>query len=225
MEKFRWAQIWKDQYNSEIRKRNTKKSARDAKDHILDQIYFPEINRMKVFEGSIFAMLAYRFPLNPVISRIIQRFISDEHLKELILSPRYLHDNKKTYPRYYSERERIVVIMNRFCVSGNINEFISWIQFQTDKSTFHYIHLMIGVNFLDHYLDRPFRRDESLDISIRYLEKASLNFSSEESKLTINSLLAFGHYMNRDFVKSAGYLKIKNSEFEVGFMELINKVA
>lgn len=225
MDKSRWSQAWKDQYNNEIMKRKRMKTAREAKDRVLDQIYFPEINRMKVFEESIFAMLAYRFPLNPVISRNKQRFISDEHLKELILSPRYLNDNKKTYPRYYSERERIVVIINRFCGSGNINEFIIWIQFQTDKSTFHYIHLMIGVIFLDHYLDRPFRRDESLDISIRYLEKASFNFSSEESKLTINSLLAFGHYMNREFVKSAAYLKIKNTEFEVGFMELINKVA
>ncbi len=78
---------------------------------------------------------------------------------------------------------------------------------------------------MDCYLDDPSYKGECLDISIRYLERARFKFYKEESKLTINSLLAFAHYMNRDFVKSAGYLKIKNSEFEVGFMELIKKVA
>ncbi len=225
MEKSHWPQAWKDEYNTEIRKRKSEKLTITGRERLKDQIYFPRINKMKIDEESIYAMLAYCFPLNPVISRILQRFISNTHMKELILSPRYLFSTQKMCPKYYSDRERIVAIMNRYRVQGNIYEFINLVQFQSDKSTFHYIHLLIGIIFLNHYIDGSSYKDECLLISIRHLEKANRNFEREDSKLTTKSLIAFAYYLFRDFERAGTYLNPTNNNLENDFLELIKKVA
>ncbi|MBA2404588.1 MAG: hypothetical protein H0V66_07445 [Bdellovibrionales bacterium] len=225
MDKSQWPQEWKDQYNQKIKARRNEKLSRAAKNRIIDDIYCPRIHEFKIDEQSIFAMLAYHFPLHPVIKNILQRFIDQDYKKALSLSPRYLYETQNIFPGYYSDRERIVAMMNRFKATRDINEFIEWVQFQTNEATFHYLHFLIGIILLDHYLENDCTKNECLDISIHHLEKAAIKFVRDDSKKTSNGLIAFGHYLNRDFERSASYLQDRNNEFQNNFVELIKKVA
>lgn len=94
-------------------------------------------------------MLGHCFPFNRTIKRILGRFYHPNTCKELLVSSRYLYESRRVFHAYYSDRERIIVQLNRYLERGDIEQFIKWLPFYEQKSHLHLIHLIIGVFFLD----------------------------------------------------------------------------
>lgn len=222
MDKSKWTQKMKDQFNEEIRKRALHKFRTDK---MRDEWLSPQIWKMPLTEANVFGMLAYTFPFNHVILKILQRFYKKMGAKKLLLSSRYLFESHKIFPGYYSDRERIVVMLNRYRSNGNIEEFVKWLPFNQDQSFSHLIHLMIGVFFLDQYLSQ-LNNQKLLTIAISHMEKGKGKFKSVEAHLAFSSLIAFGHYMNKEFENSMEYLDHQDTdELQDKFGSLLKKVA
>jgi hypothetical protein len=218
MDKSNWPQAWKDQYNFVITQRARMK-------RINDEWKCPKIWKFSLTEENVFALLGHCFPFNHVIKNIICRFYQKCNSKSLLVSSKYLYEARKTLPSYYSDRERIVVQLNKYLITGNLDQFVQWLPFYSEKKCSHLIHLMIGVFFLDRYLEN-LENDSLLKISITHLERGKSSFSTAEAHLVFTSLIAFAHYMNREFEHSLKYLdRSEINEFHRDFGGLIRKVA
>lgn len=220
MDKSKWPQWMKDQYNEQIRLRM--KALRNER--LKDEWRCPQIWRFPLNEENVFSMLAHCFPFNYVLVRILTRFFPVNHSQNLLLSSKYLYESKHIFAGYYSDRERIVVMLNRYRVSENLDEFISWLPFFERKGSLHLIHLMIGVFFLDQYLSDLGNRTLLL-VAISHLEKGKGRFRTYQAHLAFSSLIAFGHYMNQEFEDSLDYLEKDKDELHTNFGELIRRVA
>lgn len=210
----------KDQYNAEIRRRRRVKEA-------LDERYNPCLWQMPLTETNVFSMLAYVFPFNGVIQKILQKYFRREDRRKLMVSSYYLHATQRINPAYYSDRERMIVMLNRYRVTGDLDSFIRWLPFHEDRGSAHLIHMMIGVFFLDHYI-LNLHRTEVLLIALDHLQRGRKRFVTAEAHLAFNSLIAFAHYMNHEFSVSRTFVanELKNDEeFQERFLELIDKEA
>lgn len=218
MDKSKWPQAWKDHYNFVITQRARKK-------RIDDEWTCPEIWKFSLTEENVFALLGHCFPFNHVIKKIIGRFYNKCDSKNLLVSRRYLYETRKTFPAYYSDRERIVVQLNKYLMTGDLEQFVQWLPFYSEQKCSHLIHLMIGVFFLDRYLEN-LENESLLKISLTHLERGQTSFRSTEAHLAFTSLIAFGHYMNQDFDHSLEYLDRSDiNDFHRNFDGLIRKVA
>lgn len=219
-----WPQWKKDQFNQEVKKLKTQKHRREA---LLDARYCPAIWTFPLNEQNVFTTLAYSFPFNHIIIRILRQFYSHTGPSELLLSSRYLYLTRKVIPSYYSEREQIVVMLNRYLINQDMDEFMRWLPFNQSRRFNHLIDLMLGVFALDVYL-QDLQKIEYLHLALRHLVKGRGRFVSKRAKLAFTSLIAFCHYMNKDFHESMGCLEFKlQDDFQQKFNELIvkNKVA
>lgn len=215
-----WPQYMKDQYNLEIRRRRNIKK-------ILDDRYCPQIWTLPLNETTVFSTLAYVFKFNYVIERILQKFFGPEDRKRLLLSEKYLQLSRHIFPGYYSDRERIIVMLNRYQLTGDLEGFVKWLPFHKDKGNFHLVNLMLGLFFLDQYLNN-LRREELLSISLSHLVKGQSRFKTIEAKLAFNTLIAFARYMNQDFQGSKLHIVNElneDQEFQEKFLQLVDKEA
>ncbi len=152
MDKTKWPQAWKDQYNEVIRLRRMHAEIQKAKDAKIDESLYPQLWRYELSEDTVFPLIAYRFPLHRVLSSVMQRFIKHCQVDELTLSSRYLQNTEKIFPAYYSDRERAVVILNRFKNNEKWEELFNWLSFFSERGHHPHMHLMLGVLFLNKYL-------------------------------------------------------------------------
>lgn len=219
-----WPRWMKEQYNEEIRRR---RAIKEKRERFLDEQFTPQIWRMPLNETNVFSMLAYIFPFNMVIKKILQKFFRMEDRRNLKLSSSYLQVTQNIFPGYYSDRERIIVMLNRYRVTGDLENFVKWLPFHSDKTSVHLIHLMVGLFFLDQYLNN-LSKDEFLIISLSHFQKGQRNFQTIEARLAFHTLIAFAHYMNRDFQVSR--LRIvedltDDEEFQGKFLRLVEQEA
>lgn len=218
MNKSEWPQTWKDQYNSELAKRLRKK-------RFQEEWRCPDIWKFSLTEENVFALLGHCFPFNHVIKKIICRFYKKTDSKQLLVSRRYLYETRKAFPAYYSDRERIVVQLNKYLMTGDLEQFVHWLPFYEEGKSAHLINLMIGVFFLDRYLEN-LEKESLLKIALVHLERGQASYRSPEAHLAFTSLIAFGYYMNKDFEHSLEYLDhAELNEFHRDFDQLVRKVA
>lgn len=218
MDKSKWPQEWKDQYNSVITKRL-------RKERQLNEWRCPEIWRFTLNETNVFAMLGHCFPLNRTLKRIITRFFKRADSRQLLISSRYLYEARHVFPAYYSDRERLVVQLNKFQQNSDLDELVNWLPFYHEAGKLHLVHLMIGVLFLNEYLSHLHRKP-LLESALYHLKKARYNYETHDGHLAFTSLIAFGHYMHQDFETSLTYLdQAETDVFHQKFDELIRKVA
>jgi hypothetical protein len=224
MDKSKWPKAWKDQYNNVIQRRRALFTAQEKRDEYKDRSSFPQIWKRECDEESIFSFIAYNFPLQDVLSKLLQQFITPDKKEDLRLGGSYLFHTKKIFPGYYSDRERIIVILNRFKDSEDFTELDYWLEFQSPQKTHPYANLLMGVLFLNEYL-LNLKEDVWLHRAIFQLEKVKPTLKNENATLTLNAVLAFSYYMTNEFDKSITYLEPSKEEFEKGFKDLIKKVA
>lgn len=218
MDKSKWPQAWKDQYNAVI-------TARLRKQRQQDEWRCPEIWKFTLNEKNVFAMLGHCLPLNLVLKKIITRFYKRADSRQLLVSSRYLFEARNVFPAYYSDRERLVVQLNKFQQNQRIDDLLHWLPFYEDRSKLHLIHLTLGVLILNEYLSR-LDEERLLVSALHHLEQAKSQYETPEGHLAFTSLIAFGHYMHQDFEGSLLYLdRIETNEFHQKFDELIRKVA
>lgn len=223
MNKHNWPQHFKDQYNEVIRKRRMLQVVKSAKERLIDERLCPSMWKMPINEQTVFSMLAYSFPFNHVILQILRKFFDLSGQTQLLVSSKYLYYSQNVFPGYYSDREKIVMILNRYRSSGDLQDFVKWLPFYADKSSGHLLHLMIGVFYLDQYLTN-LKKINYLYISLDHLSKGQKDFENLESRLAFNGLIAFAHYMNQQFEISEDYLQKENEgEFQRKFLRLIKK--
>ncbi len=225
MDKTKWPQAWKDQYNEELRRRRISSDAKLARREIIDRSLFPQLWKYQITEDSVFPLIAYGFPLHRVLKTLLQRFIKHEQVDDLILSSQYLYNTEKICPAYYSDRERSVVILNRFNNNNKWEELFNWISFFSERGHHPHMHLMLGIMFLNKYLHCT-HQDVWLKQSIHHLLRVENWVEREDTRKALSSVQALAHYLNRDFDKAMGYLGIgKKKTFEEDFAELIDKLA
>ncbi len=218
MDKTKWPQYMKDQYNSVIRRR--KRIAAVA-----DEIHCPKLHEKEISEETVFGFLAYGCKFHHVINKIFQKYISENHGSTLQVSNVYLYFTRKIFPGYYSDRERMVAMLNRYKQNENFEDFLSWTDYFSSSRYGQYIHLMIGVFILDIYLQN-LKNFQRLNLAIIHLEKAQKSFKLEGSKLAFNTLLAFCYYLREDFDSSVRLLNVNEEKrFHQDFVELIRKAA
>lgn len=218
MDKTKWPQEWKDQYNKVIRERRKAAALRDARE-------FPTLWQYQLSEDTVFPLIAYRFPLHRVLERLLQKFIKNQQSCELLLSSRYLYETNKIHPGYYSDRERAVVILNRFDNNQKWEELFYWLSFFSERGHHPHMHLMLGILFLDKYLNST-HQEIWLTQSIHHLRRVENWVEREDSQKALNAIQALAHYLNRDFDRAMGYLGIrKQKTFEEDFAELMDKMA
>lgn len=191
-------------------------------ERFLDLRRYPEIWRLTVSEETVFSMLTHDFEFCPVIRKILEKSYPSKSQTRLLLSAKYLDTTRRIFPGYYSDRERIVVMLNRYLLSRNIREFIKWLPYFEDRKSAHIVRLMIGVFYLDRYLDNLYDKN-LLSLTIMHLQKAFRGFKTQEGKTACGGLIAFAHYMNNEFQDSMSVLHDEDSEFNEKFLTLLKK--
>lgn len=225
MDKTKWPQALKDQYNEEIRQRRMRASIQNAKDNILHAHEFPQIWNLNLSEETVFPFIAYEFPLHRVLENLLQRFIPTGMERELRLGEKYLRNTRNAIPAYFSDRERATVILNRFQNNDEWEELFHWISFFSARGNHPHMHLMLGIIFLDKYL-RHSKHEVWLQQSIHHLKKVENWVEREDSRKALAAVQALGFYLNRDFNRALGYLGVRQKKtFEEDFAELIDRVA
>ena len=224
MDKSTWPKAWKDQYNNVIQRRRELSKAREKRDVYKDRSSFPNIWKRECDEESVFSFIGYNFPLQDVLSKLLQNYISIDKKENLRLSNSYLFHTKKIFPGYYSDRERIIVILNRFQNSEDFEELDYWLEFQYPKTSHPSANLLMGVLFLNEYL-LNLKEDVWLHRAIFQLENVRPIIKQENTILTLNALLAFSYYMSNEFDKSVIYLEPQREKFGIEFTNLIKKSA
>jgi hypothetical protein len=225
MEKSKWPQAWKDQYNEVIRQRKLSDRLQQEKQAKLDAREFPQLWHLHLSEDNVFPLIAYDFPLHRVLTNLLQRFIKPGAEHELRLSSRYLINTRKVCPAYYSDRERAVVILNRFQNNQEWEELFHWVSFFSERGYYPHMHFMLGVIFLDKYLHQT-HQDIWLKQSIHHLRKVENWVEREDSRKALSSVQALAFYLNRDFDRALGYLGVrKQKTFEEDFAELMDRLA
>ena len=224
MDKSNWPKSWKDQYNNVIKRRRALLRVQEKRDEFIDRSSFPKIWERECDEESVFSYIGYNFPLQDVLSKLIQKFIPIDKKENLTLSKSYLFHTKKIFPGYYSDRERTVVLYNRFQENVDYIKLGKWLEFQSDDSNQPFTNLLLGVLFLNEYLLNL--NDEIwLHRAIFQLEKVKAKIFHKNSRLTLNAVLAFSYYMSNEFDKSVTYLEPRKEKFGDDFKELIKRVA
>ena len=224
MDKSKWPKAWKDQYNNVIQRRRALFKAKEKRDEYKDRSSFPQIWKRECDEESLFSFIGYNFPLQDVLSKILKKYISIDKKENLLLSNSYLFHTKKIFPGYYSERERIVVILNRFQDSEDFTGLAKWLEFQSKATKHPFTNLLMGVLFLNEYL-LNLSEDIWLHRAIFQLENVRPIIKQENTILTLNALLAFSYYMSNEFHKSVTYLEPQREKFGIEFTNLIKKSA
>jgi hypothetical protein len=221
--KSQWPKAWKNQYNQVVRKRKQSAKTKAQKDYLLEKRIFPQIWNFQDDEESVLSFIAYNFFIQDVISKLLKKFISPEKKDNFRLSGEYLGHVDKICPGYYSHRERIVVILNRFNDVKYIDELSYWVEFQSSEQDHPLTDLVLGMLYLNAYLNN-LDHEILLHKSILHLSKAEPVIKKEASKNALKAVLAFSYYMSRDFDKSVSYLG-KWRGFEEDFQKLIKNSA
>lgn len=219
--KSNWPQIWKDQYNYEIQRRKAVLQSR----YRADEIAHPKLWDMELTEENFFSYLVLFFPANHLIIRILRQSVSQTEVKNLLLSWGQVYQLQAVYPAYYSDREKIILLLNHYRFKRDIDKIVELIHFFEEDSQSCYWKLFIGLIFLDLYLNN-LEAENLLDSSISHLGDVDRLVKREESQKAAGALLAFCYYMKKEFQKSSLCLKTTNPEkFHDRFEDLIRKVA
>ncbi len=219
-----WPQWKKDQYNQEIFKRNISKRIRQTFSKFLEERQAPSIWALPIDEENVLKLLGYCFPINPIIKKIIQRFYDSTGHRSLLLSSRFIFSMRNVPPIYFSDRERFVVMLNRFRNNEDKEEFFKWLPLYQKNGQEHLLYLVIAILVLDHYLDN-LSSVHLLEFSVKYLNRSFLHLETSQGQLTLSTLLAFCLYMRRDFKSSIICLQARrDNELQAKFGELIRKV-
>lgn len=225
MDKSKWPQSWKDQYNEQIRLRKIAAKLKAIREELRDAREFPQIWQFNLNEETVFSLIAYDFKLHRTLNLLLQRFISPGLEDELRLSSSYLFNTEKIFPAYYSDRERAVVMLNRFKASKDMEELFKWVSFFTHQGYHPYLHLLLGVLFLDRYLSQ-LNQKIWLQEAIQHLRRVGNWVRNHDCQKALSAVQALAWYLNQDFEKASGCLKLKENEsFEKEFAELIQKMA
>jgi hypothetical protein len=223
MNKSQWSHAKKKQYNSEVSRLAQRDRSEEYKHRILDRVVNPNLAFRDLTEETYFAALADNFPLHRVLRKILNRYIESETGKELRATSKYLYVTRNIFPGYYSDKERIIALLNRYRSKVNLFEVIEWSEFQTDPETFHYIHFLVGLiafdNYLEFYEEGRSTKPHCLEVAIHHLQKAKSGFRHSSAVLATNGVLAFAHYMNQDFSAS-----LKEGQHDTDILHLVNKV-
>ncbi len=195
MDKSKWPQLMKDQYNEEIRKRIRLKERRSYREN-------SRFKQFKVTEESVFIMLAHEISFTPSLQRLLLRFFPESDSSELCQGGNSLTRARNIFPGYYSDRERIVVMLNQYRISGDFQEFVDWLPFYEERESKKMLHLLLGIFLLDEYL-LHLNNSNILELSIVHLERAQCTFQTMQANLAYSSLLAFAYYMDQNFEKSS----------------------
>lgn len=187
---------------------------------------FPQVWNLNLCEESVFSFIAHDMPMEKVLEKLVRKFIGPEKAVDLKLSWRYLFNTHKNFPGYFSDREKTVVIFNRFRTQDrDWSQLFYWVSFLSEEKDHPYTHLLLSVMFLDQYINH-LHQEIWLEQSLKHLHMIETAFSLPESKRAIEALLAFGYYMQRDFNRSLLYISAnKEEDFEHEFEGLIKKLA
>jgi hypothetical protein len=221
-----WPREWKDQYNKVLRARKSAKSKVSWVDQKREESLFPQIWQMELNDEAFFSYLAYSFPLDEVLSKLLQKFIGPKKKDFLKLSWSYLEATQKVTPVYYSERERIVVLLNRFkSPDRDWDQLFNWLSFSAPGTQHPYAHLFLGVLFLDHYL-RHLDQEAWLIKATSHLKLVERTLELEECIHASRALLAFSFYLKREYASSLSFLDDRQENgFDEEFRGLIQKQA
>lgn len=225
MDKTKWPQSWKDQYNQELRNRQIQLRIGKSKLAFQDAENFPQIWSLQISEENIFPLIAYGFPLHRILAHLLQRFIKPFGHDELNLSTRYLNQTQNICPAYYSDRERAIVILNKFRNNEEWEKLFHWLSFFPEEGYHPHMHLMLGIIFLDKFISKT---DQVIWLkeSIHHLKAAENWVESENTKKALSAIQALACYLDKDFDKAMGYLGVrKKKTFEEEFAELMDKLA
>lgn len=225
MDTSKWPQAWKDQYNEQIRLRKLAAKIKELRLEQRDEKEFPQLWNFNLSEETVFALIAFDFPLHRVIMNLLQRFVRPGLEHELRLSSRYLCNTEKICPAYYSDRERAVVILNRFQSSNEWETLFRWMSCFSERGYHPHMHLMLGILFLNKYLSHM-HQDIWLIEAIHHLRRAEAWVKNPDCQKALSAVQALAWYLRRDFEKALSYLGVRQKKtFEEEFSDLIDKMA
>ncbi len=163
---------------------------------------FPKVWNKTLEDEEVFSFIAHSLPLSEVIYEILARYVDDSKRFELSLSSRYLNNTRKIFPGYYSDKERTVVLLNRFKnEKRNWSELFYWVGFLSERKRHPHVHFLLGVLFLDQYINN-LGQNIWIEKSISQLIKSQKHITHPECQKALRALLAFAHYMNQDYETS-----------------------
>lgn len=206
-------------------RRLLKKLKLKQKSNYLKEREFPHIWKAKWDLDQLLSMILKDISLHRALSRVILE--SFRPLKSnsctLNLSQKYLHNTKNILPSYYSDRERIIVIINRYNSESFDENLIYWSNFFCKKDSSTEIQLVLGILLLDHSLKKDLNREKIKD-SISYIESANSRRQPIKYKHLNSAILAFAYYLIDDLEKSLKTTEaLNNILFFQRFAKLIAK--
>lgn len=217
----RWPQAMKDQYNEEIRKRRTRELLRIK----ADEIKYISWGSLTLTEESVFSMLAHFFPLNHLLVKILQQCVSETVGKTILLSWKQVHLIDRTFPGYFSDKEKIIVLLNHYRFYNETGKLCELISHSSEEKEHRFWKLIFGFIFLDLYLN-DLKSQTILEKAIDQLSKVQSLLIMKESQSIVSAVLAFCYYMQSDFKKSEQCLDIQEpEELHIRFKALVKNVA
>lgn len=217
----KWPQALKDQYNEEIRKRKTMELLRIK----ADEIKHISWGSLSLTEESVFSMLAHFFPLNHLVIRILKQCVSETDGKTILLSWKQIHFLDRTFPGYFSDKEKIIVLLNHYRFYNDTGKICDLISHSSHEKEHRYWKLIFGFIFLDLYLSN-LNSTTMLDKAIDQLSKVQPLLIMKESRSVVSAVLAFCYYMQSEFKKSEQCLNIQEPEdLHIRFKALVKSVA
>lgn len=218
----RWSQAQKDQYNSEIRRRNEI----EIRKLRLDEIENVSWSSMNLTEETVFSMLAYFFPVDHLILKIIRQSLGEEADKSLLLSWKQIHQMKHVFTGYYSDREKVILMLNHYVHCQDLKKVFEVLSYLENQEENRFAKVIIGVILLDAYLG-DLKSTGLLDKTVAVFENVRALMSTQKSHTILDSLLAFCFYMKKDFAKSRSLLLVTSEPrtFQAKFRILVSEAA
>ena len=211
----------KNQYNQEIRRRYAVQQAQSR----IETLSNPKLSEIPLTEENVFGMLAHFFPVNHLIIRILKQSVSPVQVKSLLLSWGQVFKLQTVFPAYYTDREKIILLLNHYRFHRDVDKLLEFLYYSEEETQNCYWRLIIGLIFLDLYLDN-LHSEYLLERSIYQLGEVDKMVHREDSRKAVGALLAFCYYMQKDFEKSSMCLKTEQPErFHDRFEDLLRKVA
>lgn len=156
---------------------------------------FPQVWKIKLTDQEVFSFFYYVYPVHPVIRKVLENTSSVRSSEcRIPLSVKYIWKAKGIFPGYYSDNERLIIMIAKYIWDQQIDEFDSWLKFFSNTSDQRIVQFLLGIIALNDYLKSG--SGESLLLSAQFhFSRAS---KSDPDNRTFKAMFYFSSYMRQE---------------------------
>jgi hypothetical protein len=173
---------------------------------------YPAIWALPINPESILGLTYQVLPEYSVLSRLMRSYVKKEEGSSLLLCLGYVHRTKRVPLGYFSERERLVVTLNRYRYFRDPEDLMKGAQMEDQSTSWTPLWHMVNGLVLLHEFTRSLSAAGELKKAIAHLSIADREIGHPALRQVLAAVLSFSHYMNKDFDQSFKSLRLVQDE-------------